>query len=123
MVHVPYRGSGPALTDLIGGQVQVMFDNITSSIGHVRANKVRALAVTTATRSPSLPNLPAIDEYIPGYEASGWFSISAPKNTPVDIIDNLNREINAGIVEPQIAARFADPDGLPPLARPPISGS
>jgi tripartite-type tricarboxylate transporter receptor subunit TctC len=112
MVHVPYRGSAPALTDRIGGQIQVMFDNITSSIEHIRAGKLRALAVTTATRSPSLPNLPAIDEYIRGYEASGWFGISAPKSTPVDIINNLNREIDAGLVETKLAVRFADLGGV-----------
>jgi tripartite-type tricarboxylate transporter receptor subunit TctC len=113
MVHVPYRGSAPALTDLIGGQVQVMFDNIMSSIEHVRASKLRALAVTTATRLPSLPDLPAIDEYIRGYEASGWFGISAPKRTPVDIIDSLNKEISACLVEAKISDRFAELGGVP----------
>ena len=95
MVHVPYRGAAPALTDLLGGQVQVMFDTMPSSIEHIRAGKLRALAVTTATRSEALPDVPTVAEFVPGYEASGWFGVGAPKNTPAEIIDRLNREINA----------------------------
>ena len=95
MVHVPYRGAAPALTDLLGGQVQVMFDVMASSIEYIRAGKLRALAVTTATRSEALPDIPTVGEFVPGYEASGWFGIGAPKNTPAEIIDKLNKEINA----------------------------
>jgi tripartite-type tricarboxylate transporter receptor subunit TctC len=111
LVHVPYRGLGPALTDLLGGQVQVMFASMSASIGNVRANKLRALAVTTATRSDALPEVPTVAEFVPGYEASGWFGIGAPKNTPADIGDKLNREINAGLADPKIKARLADLGG------------
>ena len=89
MVHVPYKGAAPALTDLLGGQVQVMFDNLSSSIEHIRAGKLRALAVTTATRSKALPDVPTIGEFVPGYEASAWQGIGAPKNTPAEIIKKL----------------------------------
>src|SRR5215468_4768856 len=95
MVHVPYRGVAPALTDLISGQVQVMFGASTSSIGHIKAARVRALAVTTETRSDELPDIPTVGEFLPGYEASIWYGIGAPKNTPVEVIDKLNNEINA----------------------------
>ena len=111
MIHVPYRGAAPALIDLIGGQVQVMFDNLTSSIEHIRAGKVRALAVTTATPSPVLPHLPTVAEFIPGCEASTWFGIGAPRNTPAEIINKLNDEINAGLADPKIKARLADLGG------------
>ncbi len=108
IVHVPYRGAGPALTDLLGGQVQVMFDVMPSSIEYIRAGTLRALAVTAATRSEALPDIPAVSEFVPGYEASTWFGLGAPKNTPTEIIDNLNREINAGLTDPKIKARLGD---------------
>src|SRR5262245_45971808 len=100
MVHVPYRGSGPAVTNLLGGQVQVMFGDMPASIEHIRAGKLRALAVTTATRSEALPDLPTVGDYVPGYEASGWFGVGAPRGTPADIIDKLNMEINAALADP-----------------------
>jgi tripartite-type tricarboxylate transporter receptor subunit TctC len=108
MVHVPYRGSAPMLTDLLGGQVQVAFDNMPSSIEHIRARKLRALAVTTATRSEALPDVPTVDSFVPGYEASAYFGIGAPRNTPADIIAKLNREINASLADPKMKARLAD---------------
>jgi tripartite-type tricarboxylate transporter receptor subunit TctC len=111
MVHVPYRGGGPALTDLLGGQVQVMFPGTVASIEYIRAGRLRALAVTTATRSEALPGIPTMGEFVPGYEASQWFGIGAPKNTPGDIVDKLNREINAGLADPKIKARLADLGG------------
>ena len=107
MVHVAYRGSPPALTDLLAGQVQIMFSPMSSSIEYVRAGKLRALAVTTATRSEALPNIPTVAEFVPGYEASGWFGIAAPGNTPVEIIEKLNQEINAGLADPKLQARLA----------------
>jgi len=100
MVHVPYRGVAPALTDLLGGQVQVMFSGIAGAIDYVRAGTLRALAITTATRWEALPGLPTVDDFVPGYEASGWFGIGAPRNTPADIIDKLNKEVNAILAEP-----------------------
>lgn len=111
MVHVPYRGTGPALTDLLGGQVQVLFLNPASSIPYVRSGKLRALAVTTARRSPALPDLPAVSEFLPGFEASLFYGLGVPRKTPVAIIDSLNREINAGLGETHIRARLADLDG------------
>jgi tripartite-type tricarboxylate transporter receptor subunit TctC len=111
MVHVPYRRGGPAVTDLIAGQVQVMFATTVESIGYIRAGRLRALAVTTATRSEELPDIPTVAEFVPGYEASGWFGIGAPKNTPVEIIQTLNREINAGLADPKMKARLADLGG------------
>jgi tripartite-type tricarboxylate transporter receptor subunit TctC len=111
MIHVPYRGGGPAVTDLIAGQVQVMFPTSVESIGYIRAGRLRALAVTTATRSEELPDIPTVAEFVPGYEASGWFGIGAPKNTPVEIIQTLNREINAGLADPKMKARLADLGG------------
>jgi tripartite-type tricarboxylate transporter receptor subunit TctC len=111
LMHVPYRGSAPALTDLLGGQVQVMFDNVASSIEQIRAGKVRPLAVTTTGRSEILPTVPTLAEFIPGYEASAWFGIGAPKNTPTEIVDKLNREINLGLADPKIKARLADLGG------------
>jgi tripartite-type tricarboxylate transporter receptor subunit TctC len=108
MVHVPYRGSPPALTDLLAGQVQVMFSPLSSSIAYVRGGKLRALAVTSATRSEALPDLPTVGDFVPGYEASGWFGIGAPARTPVEIIDKLNREINAGLADGKLKARLAD---------------
>ena len=111
MVHVPYRGVAPALADLIGGQVQVMFDALASSIEYIRAGRLRALAVTTATRSEALPDLPTVGEFVPGYEASDWYGVGAPKNTPAEIIDKLNKEINAGLADPKMKARLADLGG------------
>ena len=111
MVHVPYRGVAPALTDLISGQVQVMFSASTSSIGHIKAGRLRALAVTTATRSEALPDIPTVAEFLPGYEASNWYGIGAPRNTPVELIDKLNKEINAGLADPKIKTRLADLGG------------
>ena len=105
-----------ALTDLIGGQVQVAFDAMASSIEHIRAGKLRALAVTTATRSEALPDIPTVGDFVPGYEASGWYGIGAPKNTPAEIIEKLNKEINAGLADPKIKARLADL-GVTVLAR------
>jgi tripartite-type tricarboxylate transporter receptor subunit TctC len=108
MVHVPYRGEGPALTDLIGGQVQVMFGVMASSVQHIRSGKLRALAVTTAMRSDALPDIPPLGEFVPGYEASGAFGLGAPKNTPPQIISKLNTEINAAFGDSGMKARFAD---------------
>jgi tripartite-type tricarboxylate transporter receptor subunit TctC len=111
MVHVPYRGVAPALTDLLGGQVQVLFTNPAQTIEYIRTGKLRALAITTATRSEALPDIPTVDEFVPGYEASSIFGFGAPKNTPAEIIDKLNKEINAGLADPKIKARLADLDG------------
>jgi tripartite-type tricarboxylate transporter receptor subunit TctC len=108
MLHVPYRGGGPALTDLLSGQVQVMFDTLATSIEHIRAGKLRPLAVTAATRLDILPDVPTVGEFVPGYEGTGWQGIGAPKNTPTDIIDKLNKEINAALADPRMTARFAD---------------
>ena len=111
MVHVPYRGTALALTDLLGGQVQVVFDAVPSSVGHIRANRLRALAVTTAMRSDALPEIPIMGDFVPGYEASAWLGLSAPKNTSPEIIDKLNREINAGLADPKIQTRLAEQGG------------
>jgi tripartite-type tricarboxylate transporter receptor subunit TctC len=111
MIAVQYRGSALGLTDLMGGQVQVMFDAILSSIAQVRSGKLRALAVTAATRSDALADVQSLSDFVPGYEASGWNGIGAPKSTPVEIIDRLNREINAGLADPGLKARFADLGG------------
>ena len=108
MIHVPYRGGAPALTDLIGGQVQMTFADITSSIEYVRTGKLRALAVSSATRSEALPDIPPLADFLPGYEASGWFGIGAPRNTPAEIVERLNKEINAGLADPKIKARYAE---------------
>jgi tripartite-type tricarboxylate transporter receptor subunit TctC len=108
LVHVPYRGSAPALTDMISGQVHVMFDILTSSIQHIRSGALRALAVTSGTRSEALPDLPTVGDFVPGYEATAWYGIAAPKNTPIEIVGKLNKEINAGLGDPKIKARFAD---------------
>ena len=113
MVHVPYRGGGPALTDLLGGQVQVMFVTTVSSIGYIKAGRLRALAVTTGTRLEALPDLPTVAEFVPGYEASPWFGVGAPKSTPVEIVENLNKEINAGLADPRIKVRLAELGGEP----------
>jgi tripartite-type tricarboxylate transporter receptor subunit TctC len=111
MVHVPYRSGGPALTDLLGGQVQVMFPATVSSLEYINTGRLRALAVTTATRSDVLPDIPTVGEFVPGYEASNWFGMGAPKGTPADIIDKLNKEINAALSDPKIKVRLADLGG------------
>jgi tripartite-type tricarboxylate transporter receptor subunit TctC len=113
MAHVPYRGTAPVITDLLGGQVQVCFDPITGSVGYIRAGNLRALAVTTATRSDALPDIPTVGEFVPGYEATQWFGIGAPDKTPAEIIDKLNKEINAGLADPTLKARLADLGGTP----------
>ena len=111
LVHVPYRGAAPALTDLLGGQAQVMFPGMPGSIEYIRAGQLRALAVTTETRSEALPDIPTVSDFVPGYESSQWFGVGAPKNTPIEIIDKLNKEINAGLADPKIKARLADLGG------------
>jgi tripartite-type tricarboxylate transporter receptor subunit TctC len=111
MLHVPYRGAAPALTDLMGGQVQVIFDNLPSSIEYIRAGKLRALGVTTAERSDALPGVPTVAETVPGYEASAWFGLGAPKGTPAEIVDKLNAAVNAGLADPKLKARLADLGG------------
>jgi tripartite-type tricarboxylate transporter receptor subunit TctC len=116
LVHVPYRGN--PLPDLLGGQVQVYFTPIGSSIEYIRTGKLRALAVTSATRSDALPDLPTVGEFLPGYEADAWNAIGAPKNTPTEIIDRLNKEINAVLVDPNVKARLADLGAVPMPMRP-----
>jgi tripartite-type tricarboxylate transporter receptor subunit TctC len=111
MVHVPYRGAAPALTDLLAGQVQVMFVVPIGLLEHIRSGKLRALAVTTATRSDALPDIPTVGDFVRGYEASSWFGVGAPRNTPAEIIDKLNKEINAALADPKIKARLADLGG------------
>jgi tripartite-type tricarboxylate transporter receptor subunit TctC len=111
MLHVPYRGVAPALTDLIGGQVDVVFATMPSSIEYVRAGRLRPLAVTTATRSEVLPDIPTVAEFVPGYEASQWYGVGAPKNTPAEIVAKLNQEINAAFADPKMKARLADVGG------------
>ena len=111
LVHVPYRGVAPALTDLIGGQVQVIFSTMTGSIEYIRTGKLRALAVTTAMRAEALPDIPTVGEFVPGYEASAWYGLGAPKNTPAEIVAKLNKEINAGLADPKLRARLADLGG------------
>jgi tripartite-type tricarboxylate transporter receptor subunit TctC len=106
--HVPYRGEAPAITDLLGGQVDVLFGGLPAAVEHVRAGRLRALAVTTATRSQALPNTPTIGDFLTGYEASAWYGVGAPKNTPTEIVDKLNREINISLGDPKIMARFAE---------------
>jgi tripartite-type tricarboxylate transporter receptor subunit TctC len=112
MVHVPYRGGAPALADLLGGQVQVMFDTMPSSIEYLRAGTLRPLAVTTATRSEALPDVPPVGDFVPGYEAAAWYGIGAPRNAPTDIIDKLNKEFNAALVDPKMKTRLADLGGM-----------
>ena len=112
MKHVPYKGAGPAITDLIGGQVDVLFDNMPSIISHIRAGSVRALGVTSAQRSPALPDVPAISEVVPGYEASAWFGVAVPKGTPRPIIDRINREVNAALADPAMKAKLAELGGV-----------
>ena len=110
MVHVPYRGGAPAFTDLLGGQVQVMISSVLA-IEHIRAGRLRALAVTTARRSELLSDIPTLGEFLPGYEASSWFGVGAPKGTPAEIVERLNREINAGLADPNVNARLTDLSG------------
>jgi tripartite-type tricarboxylate transporter receptor subunit TctC len=110
--HVPHRGGGPALADMLGGHVQAMFSPMPESIETIRAGKVRPLAVTTAIRSQALPDIPTVGDFVPGYEASSCFGVGVPKNTPVEIVNNLNREINAGLADPKIRARLADLGGM-----------
>jgi tripartite-type tricarboxylate transporter receptor subunit TctC len=117
LVHVPYRGSVAALTDMLGGQVQVIFDNLPASIEYIRAGKVRALAVTTSSRSDALPDLPTVGEFVPGYEASPWWGVGVPKDTPADIVEKLNKEINAALADPKMKARLAE------LGATPVTGS
>src|SRR5262249_2704975 len=111
LVHVPFRGNGPPLTAFIGGQVDVLFPSPPSSIEHVKAGRLRGLAVTSAARSDALPDLPTIGEFVPGYEMTAWFGVGVPKGTPADIIDKLNREINLGIADPKLQARFVSEAG------------
>jgi len=108
MVHVPYRGGAPALTDLIAGQVQVMFDNIPTCAEHVKSGKLRGLAVTSTTKSETLPDLPLVADFLPGYEASAWYGIAGPKGTPQDIIDRLNKAVNEILADPKVKAKFAE---------------
>jgi tripartite-type tricarboxylate transporter receptor subunit TctC len=112
LTHVPYRGSAPALTDMISGTVDVMFDNMPPSLPHIRAGKLRALAVTTSMRSDALPDVPTVAETVPGYEASAFYGVGVPKGTPPEIIDKLNKEINAGLADPKIKARLAELGGI-----------
>jgi tripartite-type tricarboxylate transporter receptor subunit TctC len=118
MVHVPYRGGGPALTDLLGGQVQIMFPSTVSSIEYIRAGRLRALAVTAATRSDALPDIPTVGEFLPGYEASFWYGVGAPKAIPPEIVEKLNKEINAALADPKIKARLADLGSTPLVGSP-----
>jgi tripartite-type tricarboxylate transporter receptor subunit TctC len=111
LVHVPYRGAAPALTDMLGGQVQVMFDNLPSSIGHIQGGRLRALAVTTATRDKALPGVPTVGETVPGYEASAWFGMAVPKGTPRAIIDRLNKTVNQALADPDMQAKLAQLGG------------
>jgi tripartite-type tricarboxylate transporter receptor subunit TctC len=112
LTHVPYRGSAPALTDLLAGTVHVMFDNMPSSLQHIKGGKLRALGVTTAKRSDALPDVPTVAETVPGYEASAWFGMGVPKGTPAEIIDKLNKEVNAALQDEKVKARLADLGGI-----------
>jgi tripartite-type tricarboxylate transporter receptor subunit TctC len=118
LVHVPYRGVAPALTDLLAGQVQVLFDTVPASLPHIRAGKLRALAVTTAARSEALPDVPTVGDFVPGYEASSIHGIGAPRITPADIIDRLNKEVNAALADPKFKARIADLGGIVAVGSP-----
>jgi tripartite-type tricarboxylate transporter receptor subunit TctC len=123
LVHVPYRGQGPALTDLLGGQVQVLFATTPGTTDYIKTGKLRALAVTTAARAEVLPDVPTVGEYVPGYEASQWYGLAAPRNTPPEIVDRLNKEINAALADPKMKARFADIGGEPLTGAPAAFGS
>jgi tripartite-type tricarboxylate transporter receptor subunit TctC len=118
MVHVPYRGAAPAVSDLIAGQVQVMFDTMTASIEYIRAGRLRALAVASTSRVEALPDVPVMADYIPGFESSSWQGIVVPRATPADIVDKLNTEINAGLVDPVVKARLAEFGGVPLSLKP-----
>ena len=118
MVHVPNRGGGPAMADLLGGQVQLLFDNVSTAMEHITSGKLRALAVTTATRWEGLPDIPAVGEFVPGYEASAFFGFGAPRNTPAEIVGTLNREINAALTDPKMKARLAGLGGTVLLGSP-----
>src|SRR5262249_25938796 len=118
MIHVPYRGAAPAMTDLLAGQVQVFFTPTISSIEYIKAGRLRALAVTTATRSDALPDIPTLGEFVPGYEAIAWWGVGAPKATPVEIVDKLNKEINAALADPKMKAKLADLGGIPLVGSP-----
>jgi tripartite-type tricarboxylate transporter receptor subunit TctC len=111
MVHVPYRGAGPAITDMIGGQVHVMFNPTAPLIEYIKSGKLRGLAVTTTSRSEALPDIPTLADFVPGYESSAFYGLGAPKNTPVEIIERLNREINSALVDPNMKGRIADLGG------------
>ena len=111
LVHVPYRGGGPAINDLLGGQVQVYFATTVASIEYIRAGRLRALAVASATRSETLPDIPTVGEFVPGYEAPTWYGLGAPKNTPAEIVAKLNKEINAALADPNMKTRLADLGG------------
>jgi tripartite-type tricarboxylate transporter receptor subunit TctC len=113
MVHVPYKGAGPALTDVMGGQVQVIFDNLPSSIGHIKGGKLRALAVTSEQRDPSLPDVPAVGETVKGYEATAWFGIGMPKGTPRDVVEKVNDSVNRALADPKMRERLAELGGKP----------
>ena len=123
MTHVPYKGSAPMLTDLLAGQVQVTFDNLPSSIGHIRAGKLRALAVTTARRSPELPDVPTVAETVPGYEAVAFFGFGVPHGTPKEIVDKLNKEINLGIQDVGVQSKLRDLGGIPVPGTPEAFGT
>jgi tripartite-type tricarboxylate transporter receptor subunit TctC len=118
MQHVPYRGAALAITDLLANRVQVIFDNMPSAIQHIRSGSLRALAVTTASRTAELPDVPTVAETVPGYEASAWFGVGAPKDTSKEIIDRLNQEINAVLAEPAMKARLAELGGVPLIGSP-----
>ena len=113
MLHVPYKGAGPALADLIGGQVHVLFDNLPSSAGHIKGGRIRALAVTSEKREPSLPDLPTVGDTVPGYEATAWFGIGMPKGTPREVIEKMNAEVNRALADPGIVAKLAELGGKP----------
>ena len=113
MLHVPYKGAGPALTDLMGGQVDVIFDNLPSSVGHIKGGKIRALGVTSQEREPSMPQLPTIAETVPGYEATAWFGIGMPKGTPKEIIEKVNAEVNRALADPEMQKKLAELGGTP----------
>ena len=113
MLHVPYKGAGPALTDLMGGQVDVLFDNLPSSINHIKGGKLRALAVTSEQREPAMAHLPTVGETVPGYEATAWFGIGMPKGTPRDVIDKVNAEVNRALADPKMRERLAELGGKP----------
>jgi len=123
MVHVPYRGAGPAIIDMIAGHADVIFDNLPSSIGHVRGGTLRALAVTTAERSPALPDVPTVAETVPGYEASAWFGIGAPRKTPPELIARLNKEVNDILADPAMEKKLTDLGGTPLRVSPDAFGT